>query len=153
MPPKYTWPSFFSFVLWISSLKRCARLFSWSTVIGICRGFFESMVFRFVSSYVNCGFSSEYRRFISCVYTEIICVFRSRMFTLDVGDGAVVSETVSLCSYYRYCSVSFCGTLGYTPVFHVWCHYVVFQLSAGGDNAVRLWCQQRLLFPWLPRFP
>jgi len=53
------------------------------------------MVFRFVSSYANCGFSSEYQRYIIYVYTEIICVFLSRMPTLDVGDGAVVSETMS----------------------------------------------------------
>jgi hypothetical protein len=153
VPSQYTWPSFFSFVFWMSSLKRCARLFNWSTAIRISRGFYESMVFRFVFSYANRGFSWEYQRFIICVYTEIICVFRSRMSTLDVGNGAVASETMSYCSYYRYCSVSFCGTLGYTPAFHVWCHYVVFLLSAGGDNAVRLWCQQRLLFPWSRRFP
>jgi len=53
------------------------------------------MVFRFVSSYANCGFSSEYQRFIICVYTEIICVFRSRMSTLDVENGAVAYETMS----------------------------------------------------------
>jgi hypothetical protein len=72
--PKYTWPSFFNFMLWISSFERCARLFNWSTVIRISRGFYESMVFRIASSYASCGFSSEYERFMICVYTNILCL-------------------------------------------------------------------------------
>jgi hypothetical protein len=129
--------------------RQCARLFNWSAIIRHQSQILWIRGFLFVSSYANCEFSSEYRRFIMCVYTEITCLSLQDIHTW-CGRWCSGSQDHVFVFILSLLQCVFVWHFGYIPAFYVWCHYVVFPLSAGGDNAVRLWCQQRMLFPWSP---